>query len=155
MRIPPPQFDGYNPEVRYGESREETVLIAAAFAGDTTNPVKSLIQFEELNRAWLVALSLEFMNPADGVAGDTMHADFVIQYGVGSSRITNFRNLNITQAAALTFINIVDVILQLPGEAIAVSARLRYVSVAGAARTMRGKVIAMASPLTRSEMSFE
>ena len=143
-----------NDEVRWGDSRNQALQIPAASIVPVTARLVQLVDVRgHTARVWGVQFAIEWVNPADGLppsapAGpDTLEADFILQTGVGSAKISTFRSLSI---AANNPIPVMDLIIAaVPAATLVVEARLTCTPSLGLARQYRGRVLAMVSPVFR------
>lgn len=133
--------------IRYGDERIDTVDVPGAFAGTLDTQLRQVISVHDVNRSWNIGIGGEWLNPLVGIAGDIANYDFEIFYGTGSSRIKTIRTLPQPVAVA-QIINVIDLAGNLPGEHIEISARMRYIAAAGAARTLQFRLAVICAPVT-------
>jgi len=135
-------------ERRWGDTETQALVIPAASVAPVEATIVQLVDVRTPARTWALSLSLQWLNPADGAfAPDTLDANFIVEYGVGSAKVNRFVTLSVVATAP---VSVSDTVIEaLPAATIVVAARLRVVPAAGAARTYRGRIASLAAPLTR------
>jgi hypothetical protein len=141
-------------EIRWGNSA--TLPFTFTGNGSQTADVAQLLQVDSESKVWSLNLALTMVQPTEMPAGDAVAAFFVINVGVGSSRIV-FRRLIDNAAFApipvIPFAGLVQstanlIVPDVPATQILVSCHTQYNNTHGAA-SLAIRVDAAASPVMR------
>lgn len=138
-------------EVRWGDLRRFSIDIPASGSDATIVPDAQPIQLLNVGpmppKVWTLALNIQWTNPSESVALDTITGQFLYEIGVGSARIGFIEQLVVPQASPFPIVSkIVDA---QPFSTLYLSTRLVILAHAGPARKVNGSMAAFTAPYFR------